>query len=103
VANPALSAALGGHGASFHLGLIAFGILYSPVSLITGLLMNHISRRNEYAADRFVKENYEAVALIDALKKLSSKNLSNLTPHPAYVFFHFSHPTLLQRIKALKK
>ena len=103
VANPALSAALGGHGASFHLGLISFGILYSPVSLITGLLMNHISRRNEYAADRFVKENYEAVALIDALKKLSSKNLSNLTPHPAYVFFHFSHPTLLQRIKALKK
>jgi STE24 endopeptidase len=103
VANPALSAALGGHGTSFHLGLISFGILYSPVSLITGLLMNHISRRNEYAADRFVKENYEAVALIDALKKLSSKNLSNLTPHPAYVFFHFSHPTLLQRIKALKK
>jgi STE24 endopeptidase len=102
VSNPALSAALGGHGTSFHLGLISFGILYSPISLLTGLLMNHISRRNEYAADRYVKETHEAGALIDALKKLSSKNLSNLTPHPAYVFFHYSHPTLLQRIQALK-
>jgi len=103
VANPALSAALGGTEPSFHLGLIAFGILYSPISLLTGLLMNHISRRNEYSADHFVKENYDAEVLINALKKLSSKNLSNLTPHPVYVFFHYSHPTLLQRIKALKK
>ena len=103
IANPALSAALGGAEPSFHLGLIAFGVLYSPISLLAGLLMNHISRRNEYAADSFVKENYDAEALIGALKKLSSKNLSNLTPHPAYVFFHYSHPTLLQRIKALKK
>jgi len=101
VANPALSAALGGTGPSFHLGLIAFGILYSPISMLTGLLMNYVSRRNEYAADHFVKEKYDAGALISALKKLSSKNLSNLTPHPAYVFFHYSHPTLLQRIRAL--
>jgi STE24 endopeptidase len=103
VANPALSEALGGKGTSFHLGLISFGILYSPISLLTGLLMNYISRRNEYAADRFVKENNEAGALIGALKKLSSKNLSNLTPHPVYVFFHHSHPTLLQRIQSLKQ
>ena len=103
IANPALSAALGGTEPSFHLGLIAFGILYSPISLLTGLLMNHVSRRNEYAADRFVKENHDAGALIEALKKLSTKNLSNLTPHPVYVFFHYSHPTLLQRIQALKK
>ncbi len=97
--NPALSAALGSDQASFHMGLIAFGILYSPISLLTGLLMNYVSRRNEYAADRFVKENYDAEALSGALKKLSSKNLSNLTPHPAYVFFHYSHPTLLQRVR----
>jgi STE24 endopeptidase len=103
VANPALSMALGGRESSFHLGLIAFGVLYSPISLLAGLLMNHVSRRNEYAADRFVKENSDAGALMEALKKLSSKNLSNLTPHPAYVFFHYSHPTLLQRIRALKK
>lgn len=103
VANPALSAALGGEEPSFHLGLIAFAILYSPISLIAGLLMNQVSRRHEYAADRFVKDTYDAEALVGALKKLSSKNLSNLTPHPVYVFFHYSHPTLLQRIQALRK
>jgi STE24 endopeptidase len=101
IANPALSEALGGAGPSFHLGLIAFGILFSPISLLTGLLMNHISRRNEYAADKFVLENNDAPSLVSALKKLSSKNLSDLTPHPVYVFFHYSHPTLLQRIRAL--
>ena len=101
--NPALSAALGAKEPSFHMGLIAFGILYSPISLLAGLLMNYVSRKNEFSADRFVKENYEADALVDALKKLSSKNLSNLTPHPVYVFFHYSHPTLLQRIRALEK
>lgn len=103
VANPALSAALGGDEPSFHLGLIAFGMLYSPISLVTGLLMNYVSRSHEYAADRYVREQYEADALITALKKLSSSNLSNLTPHPVYVFFHYSHPTLLQRIESLKK
>ncbi|MFO7371004.1 MAG: M48 family metallopeptidase [Bacteroidales bacterium] len=103
ISNPALSVALGGSGPSFHLGLIAFGILYSPVSLLTGLLMNQVSRRNEYAADRFVKENSNPAALVSALKKLSANNLSNLTPHPVYVFFHYSHPTLLQRIRALMK
>lgn len=102
ISEPELSKALGGINASFHLGLIAFGILYSPISLVTGLLMNHISRRNEYEADNYVKENSDPEALITALKKLSSKNLSNLTPHPTYVFFHYSHPTLLQRIKKLK-
>ncbi len=102
IANPSLSAALGSKEPSFQLGLIAFGILYSPISLLTGLLMNYVSRAHEYAADRFVKEHNDAESLISALKKLSSKNLSNLTPNPTYVFFHYSHPTLLQRIRALK-
>jgi len=102
IANPALSAALGSPEPSFHMGLIAFGILYSPISLLSGLLMNYVSRKNEYAADNFVKENNSTDALVSALKKLSSKNLSNLTPHPVYVFFHYSHPTLLQRIRRLK-
>lgn len=99
--NPQLSEALGGGKPSFHLGLLTFAILYSPISMLTGLLMNQLSRKNEYEADRFVKENGNPADLIAALKKLSSKNLSNLTPHPAYVFFHYSHPTLLQRINAL--
>lgn len=101
--NPALSEALGSKQPGFHLGLIAFAILYSPISLVTGLFMNHFSRHNEYAADKFVRDHGNADELISALKKLSSKNLSNLTPHPVYVFFHYSHPTLLQRIHALKK
>lgn len=102
VGSPDLSAALGVSVPSFHIGLIAFGILYSPISLITGLAMNVFSRKNEYQADAFAAENYNADELSSALKKLSVKSLSNLMPHPAYVFFHYSHPTLLQRLRALK-
>ena len=78
-------------------------MLYAPISEITGLVMNYISRAFEYQADAFAKKTYEAEPLIDALKKLSSKSLSNLTPHTAYVFYHYSHPTLLERIRQLKK
>jgi STE24 endopeptidase len=98
---PALSQALGVSTPSFHIAIIAFGVLYSPFSLIIGLLMNMLSRKNEYQADKYAKTNFESEALISALKKLSVNNLSNLTPHPTYVFFHYSHPTLLQRIRAL--
>lgn len=97
-----LSAALGVETPSFHIGLIAFGILYSPISLITGLGMNVLSRKNEYQADAFAAQFFDSEELASALKKLSVNNLSNLRPHPAYVFFHYSHPTLLQRLKALK-
>jgi len=103
VDNPQLSLVLGSDIPSFHLGLISFGILYSPISLVTGLIANVFSRKNEYTADSYTKENFKAEPLVKALKKLSSKNLSNLTPHPVYVFFHYSHPTLLQRVRALKK
>ena len=64
--------------------------------------MNIFSRKNEYQADAFAAQNFDAVELASALKKLSVKNLSNLRPHPAYVFFHYSHPTLLQRLEELK-
>ena len=102
VGSPDLSAALGVPTPSFHIGLIAFGILYSPISLITGLAMNILSRKNEYQADAFAAKYFDGNELASALKKLSVNNLSNLRPHPAYVFFHYSHPTLLQRISALK-
>ena len=102
VGSPELSAALGVETPSFHIGLIAFGILYSPISMITGLAMNVFSRRNEYRADAFAAEYFDGKELASALKKLSVKNLSNLRPHPAYVFFHYSHPTLLQRLNALE-
>ena len=103
VGSPELSAALGVETPSFHIGLIALGILYSPISMITGLFMNIFSRKNEYEADAFAAKYFDANELASALKKLSVKNLSNLRPHPAYVFFHYSHPTLLQRLRALKQ
>lgn len=102
VDNPMLSDAMGADTPSFHLGLIVFGILYSPLSLLIGLATNFFSRRNEFEADRFVSENYDSKALADALKKLSVRNLSNMMPHPAYVFFHYSHPPLLARLAKLE-
>lgn len=103
IGNPDLSAALGVSQPSFHIGLIAFGILYSPISIITGLAMNIFSRKNEYQADAFAATHFSGDELASALKKLSVNNLSNLRPHPLYVFFHYSHPTLLQRLAALQK
>lgn len=88
---------------SFHLGILAFGMLYSPLSTVIGLFENMLSRSNEYTADRYAGLNYEPAALQEALKKLSVNNLSNLRPHPVYVFFYYSHPTLLQRLEALKR
>lgn len=99
--NGSLTEALGGTGVSFRLGLMAFGILYSPVSMITGLIANAVSRKNEFEADNYAKTTYSGRSLQNALKKLSVDHLSNLQPHPAYVFFHYSHPPLLQRLKAL--
>lgn len=102
ISNPLLSHALGVEIPSFHIGLIAFGLLYSPISEITGLIMNYFSRKFEYQADDYAKNTYEAKPLITSLKKLSKNSLSNLTPHKAYVFVHYSHPTLLQRVANLK-
>jgi STE24 endopeptidase len=101
VYNENLSLALGGSQQSIHLNLIAFAILYSPISAITGLLMTMYSRRNEYEADAYAKETFDGPALMQALKKLSVDSLSNLYPHPWYVFFHYSHPPLLKRLEAM--
>ncbi|MFH0758715.1 MAG: M48 family metallopeptidase [Bacteroidota bacterium] len=102
VGEDSFAVALGGSEASFHLGLIAFGVLYSPISMLLGIGTNMVSRRNEYQADRYARDHCNAENLISSLKKLSKSTLSNLTPHPAYVFFHYSHPTLLQRIRAMR-
>jgi len=103
VSLPIFSEALNISIPSFHVGLIVFGILYSPISEITGLLMNIISRKFEYQADNYAKETFAAKPLITSLKKLSKNSLSNLTPHSAYVFMHYSHPTLLKRVLNLQK
>jgi STE24 endopeptidase len=101
--NPLLSEALGARVHGFHMALMAFGVIYSPFSTVVGLFNNMLSRKNEYQADGYTKKYKLDNALISALKKLSRNNLSNLTPHPAYVFFHYSHPTLLQRMRSLRK
>ena len=88
---------------AFALSLIAFGILYTPIDMVTSLLMNSVSRRAEYQADNFATSYGLGEELISALKKISVKSLSNLTPDKLYVKFHYSHPTLLQRILAIKK
>ncbi|NJB72289.1 STE24 endopeptidase [Saonia flava] len=102
VNNPEVSMAIGVSQPSFYAALVGFGILYSPISEITGLAMNFISRKFEYQADDYAKTTYAAQPLITSLKKLSKNSLSNLTPHPAYVFMHYSHPPLIARIKNLK-
>ena len=100
--NPEVSKAIGVSKPSFHAALIGFGILYSPISEITGLIMNYLSRKFEYQADDFAKNTFAAKPLITSLKKLSKNSLSNLTPHPAYVFMHYSHPPLIARVRNLK-
>ncbi|WP_165748109.1 M48 family metallopeptidase [Cellulophaga sp. Z1A5H] len=102
VTTPEVSLAIGVTTPSFHAALISFGILYTPISEITGLVMNMLSRKFEYQADDFAKNTFSATPLITSLKKLSKNSLSNLTPHPAYVFMHYSHPPLIARIKNLK-
>jgi STE24 endopeptidase len=103
VFNENVSLALGATQLGIHLNLLAFGILFSPISGITGLLMNILSRKNEFEADAYARETFDGGALVSALKKLSVDSLSNLYPHPLYVFFHYSHPPLLKRLKALSR
>lgn len=103
VNSPELTAALGVTVPALHIALITFGMLYSPLSSLFGMGMNVLSRRNEFQADSYAAEHYASEPLQSALKKLSQKNLSNLTPHPAYVFYHYSHPPLLERLRNLAK
>ena len=103
VNRPELSLALGVEQPSCHSGIIAFGLLYSPVSTLRGIAGNYMSRKHEYQADAFAAEKYKPEPLQEALKKLSVNNLSNLRPHPVNVFVNYSHPPLLQRLNHLQK
>lgn len=102
IGQPELFLALGANQSSFHIDLLAFAILFTPLSALTGIFMNFFSRRNEFDADAFAAKTYAGEPLITALKKLSVDQLSNLSPHPAYVFFHYSHPPLLKRIERIR-
>ena len=88
---------------SIYAGLLFFGLLYTPIELVLSIAMQAVSRRNEYAADRFAADTIkEPESLITGLTKLHTNNLSNLTPHPFFVFLNYSHPPLLQRILAIR-
>jgi STE24 endopeptidase len=89
--------------ASIYAGMIFFGMLFSPVEEILGIFMQMFSRKHEFEADRFaVETTHDPESMIGALKKLSVDNLSNLTPHPLFVFLNYSHPPMLERIQAIR-
>ncbi|HYG24665.1 MAG TPA: M48 family metallopeptidase [Verrucomicrobiae bacterium] len=82
--------------------LLLFALLSGVVTFWFSPLMHAWSRRHEYEADAFAREAVEGPdALIGTLRKLNEKNLSNLTPHPLYSGFYYSHPALLEREQAL--
>lgn len=105
LSNPNLSQALGSDTPSFHLSILAFFLLFTPVSTVLGLINNSFSRHNEYQADQYSIDTYPGARehLYSALKKLSVESLSNLNPHPVYVAVHYSHPPILDRLANLKK
>jgi STE24 endopeptidase len=81
---------------------LLFGLLAGVVTFWFTPLANLWSRRFEYQADTFAANAMkESTSLVGALRKLNEKNLSNLTPHPLYSGFYYSHPTLLEREKSL--
>ncbi len=98
-----LFAAFGVQQISVHAGLVFFGLLYTPIEMVLSVVMSAFSRKNEFEADAFAASTTGTPEnLVTALKKLSTDNLSNLTPHPFYVWMHYSHPPVLARIEALR-
>ncbi|WP_456325081.1 M48 family metallopeptidase [Desulfonauticus submarinus] len=100
---PNISKALGIEYPSIHANLLAFSLIFTPLSFILGIMENFLSRKFEKQADMFALKFVKSQDLISALKKLAQNNLSNLTPHPIYVFFFYSHPPLTKRIKYLQQ
>lgn len=94
-----LSLALGAESNKFHLSALAFFILLTPLQILLGLVNNSLSRRNEFAADTFAAETFNRAPMRSALSKISTDSLSNLSPHPLYVAFNYTHPPLVDRLK----
>ena len=89
---------------SVYAGLIFIGMLYAPIDMILSVFMQMISRKHEFEADAYAAETTgEPESMVSTLKQLSKDNLSNLTPHSFYVFLNYSHPPVLERIKAIRK
>lgn len=102
--NRGLFAAFKMEETSIYASLLFFGFLYAPIEMVLSVFGNMLSRRHEYEADAYAVKTYgRPDSMISALKKLSVENLSNLTPHPLKVFLGFSHPPVLERIRAIEK
>ena len=87
---------------SIYAGMIFFAMLYAPIDFFVTIFLQILSRKNEIAADQFAAETTkDPRSMVAALKKLTVHNLSNLTPHPFYVFLNYSHPPVLKRIQML--
>jgi STE24 endopeptidase len=98
-----LFSAFGLETPSNHGGLVLFSLLTGPATFYLGPLMNLLSRKHEYEADRFAVETlHRSTPMEEALVNLTVKNLSNLTPHPWYSAYHYSHPTPTERIGAIR-
>ena len=100
--NNTIANALGVASANFHINMCGFSLLYAPLTILIGLVTNAVSRKHEREADAFAVEHGYGTQLIESLKKLSKKSLGNLNPHPLYVAFNYSHPTLKERIKNIQ-
>ena len=101
--NETLSNALGAREPSFHISALAFFLLLTPINTILGLINNSLTRRDEHSADIFAARTFSASAIQSGLKKISTDSLANLSPHPLYVAFNYSHPPLLQRLAHVEK
>ena len=101
--NRSLFDAFGMEHLSIYASLVFFGFLYTPISMLIGIASNVVSRSHEFHADEYaVRTTNDSESFIQALKKLSVHNLSNLTPHPLKVFLEYDHPPVLTRIDAIK-
>ncbi len=102
--NPGLFAAFKMQEISVYASLFFFGFLYAPIDMVISVVRNAVSRRHEYEADRYaVASHPNPGSMVMALKKLGVENLSNLTPHPLKVFLSYSHPPVLERVRAIKR
>jgi STE24 endopeptidase len=89
---------------SIYASLFFFAFLYAPIDMVLSIFSNILSRKHEYEADAYAVSTYgKPESMISGLKKLTVDNLSNLTPHPLKVFLSYSHPPVLERIRAIRR
>ncbi len=101
--NDVFSTAFGFDSVNFGFSLMLLGVLLEPISIIINLVTAFLSRKHEYQADNFAATKFSSEHIINALKVLAKENFANLTPHPLYVKLTYSHPPIVDRIRAIRK